>query len=354
MTINLTDREKPKFFVETKSIGRIGVLPMTTRMQLVEDIGESATDFMRALVTTLGRKADGSHISREEVAELTDDELDKLAVKFLAENEYLVRERGTQRKYRGNETAHLQEGETEAAKRKGESDCQFISRSFRGYRAERKEEIRKILEPFEDAFEAHGKMFPPAFMHAFTTNQLATAQLQKMIERQRQDVSPPIRDLKLPQNPVHDTNEMLPNVVDRLDSMRALMLQMGETVRTLSQSASEFLVAFGAASDKADRSSRRAILIAMCAVGVTLAQIGYSEWRSRQDQAAATITIEEIQDRIASVAAAERKNAELLLGDAQEGNKAIVSSLERILLAIDGLAASMPSRAEDLPSPAER
>ncbi len=113
MTINLTDREKPKFFVETKSIGRIGVLPMTTRMQLVEDIGESATDFMRALVTTLGRKADGSHISREEVAELTDDELDKLAVKFLAENEYLVRERGTQRKYRGNETAHLQEGETE-------------------------------------------------------------------------------------------------------------------------------------------------------------------------------------------------------------------------------------------------
>lgn len=191
-------------------------------------------------------------------------------------------------------------------------------------------------------------------MHAFTTNQLATAQLQKMIERQRQDVSPPIRDLKLPQNPVHDTNEMLPNVVDRLDSMRALMLQMGETVRTLSQSASEFLVAFGAASDKADRSSRRAILIAMCAVGVTLAQIGYSEWRSRQDQAAATITIEEIQDRIASVAAAERKNAELLLGDAQEGNKAIVSSLERILLVIDELAASMPSRAEDLPSPAER
>lgn len=141
--------------------------------------------------------------------------------------------------------------------------------------------------------------------------------------------------------------------MNRLDSMEGLALQMAETVKGVSDSVSQFLVAFGAASDKADRTSRRAIGIAAAAIVVAvvsvLAQVGYSEWRSARDQMSAAAAIDEISSRIEAVAEVQRESMSQIGPELTNGNSLVKDSFDRLSIAIQGLAESL-RRQDQLPA----
>jgi len=265
-----------------------------------------------------------------------------------------------------------------------EGSCDEVNRAhgvvFKLDLEKQNERMRKMMEPFENTLAAHKKLFTPSFVESLKETQSAQARLQDMIKQMRPSlpelaglgakgalegaaarpeihVQPPhIPDLKLPENPIYDTNRSLREVVDRLDEMNELAFQTAETVGSVSNSATEFLVAFGAASDSADRASRRAIWIAAAAIIVavvsTAVQIGYAEWRAHQNQIATDLTVNAIVTHMEDMVSAQRANTQQLSDRLDEDNQAIADSLDRLSTAIGDLAKSMRVKEAHPPEPA--
>lgn len=384
MAIPALNPDEPDFTIETAALGRIDALPITIgRLSELEKAeAETSTAFMNALIAIIARNNNGVALTDDDVAKLSDSERDEFARELLDRNQYLYRNKIKEEHQddEGRTVLSFRDGNIKHQKEEGESDSDYLFRLMQIQKAELQEQTRRMMKPFEDVLKSHKNLFTPSFLDAFKKSQSATAQLGDMIKRLRIDLpnvsrtvaaqsaldrlnTPEIHrpELRIPdlgtiRNPVHDTNERLSDVVSRLDSMEGLTLQMAETVQGVSESASQFLVAFGAASDKADHTSRRTIWIAGMAIIVavfsTLAQIGYSEWRDIRDQSATTAAIEDISGGIEAVVKVQRESMGQLGAELNNGNSALKDSFDRLSTAIEALNKSLRAQS-NLPTEAQ-
>ena len=361
--------DEPEFSIDTTSLGRLDALPFTMgRMSEIEKTeSETPTSFINAFIATVGRNSDGIELTDDDVVKLSDAERDEFAKRALESYQYLFRERVSEKRTdeAGRVVISFRDGDVKHQREEDESDSAYLFRLFKLQTAELKERARRMMAPFEDMLKANKRMFTPSFLEAFTKSQTATAQLGNMIDRLRvnmpdlsgitattsaldriksSDVYRPelrVPDLSNIRNPVYDTNERLSEVVNRLDSMEELALQMAETVKSVSDAASQFVVDFGVATGKADRASRRAIWIAVTAVVVaalmTIVQIGYSEWRNERGQSNTETTINSISARIEETAERQRESMEGIEAELNGGAAAARRSYDRLSSAIEGL-----------------
>lgn len=361
--------DEPEFSIDTTSLGRLDALPFTIgRMSEIEKTeSETPTSFINAFIATVGRNSDGIELTDDDVVKLSDAERDEFAKRALESYQYLFRERVSEKRTdeAGRVVISFRDGDVKHQREEDESDSAYLFRLFKLQTAELKEPARRMMAPFEDMLKANKRMFTPSFLEAFTKSQTATAQLGNMIDRLRvnmpdlsgitattsaldriksSDVYRPelrVPDLSNIRNPVYDTNERLSEVVNRLDSMEELALQMAETVKSVSDAASQFIVDFGVATGKADGASRRAIWIAVTAVVVaalmTIVQIGYSEWRNERGQSNTETTINSISARIEETAERQRESMEGIEAELNGGAAAARRSYDRLSSAIEGL-----------------
>ena len=361
--------DEPEFSIDTTSLGRLDALPFTIgRMSEIEKTeSETPTSFINAFIATVGRNSDGIELTDDDVVKLSDAERDEFAKRALESYQYLFRERVSEKRTdeAGRVVISFRDGDVKHQREEDESDSAYLFRLFKLQTAELKERARRMMAPFEDMLKANKRMFTPSFLEAFTKSQTATAQLGNMIDRLRvnmpdlsgitattsaldriksSDVYRPelrVPDLSNIRNPVYDTNERLSEVVNRLNSMEELALQIAETVKSVSDAASQFIVDFGVATGKADRASRRAIWIAVTAVVVaalmTIVQIGYSEWRNERGQSNTETTINSISARIEETAERQRESMEGIEAELNGGAAAARRSYDRLSSAIEGL-----------------
>ena len=328
--------DEPEFSIDTIALGRIDALPLTIgRMTEIEkkDL-DTSISFMNALISTVGRGSAGEVLTEGEVSKLSDSNRNRFAEKVLEFNPYLFRERVRERRKDedGRVIFSFRDGGVEHQREKDESESDYLFRVFKIQTAELREHARRVLAPVEDMLKANKRLFTPSFLEAIQRSQSATAQLGNMIDRLRirtpgvsggtagaavldriksgDAYRPELRvpDLSNFRSPLLDTNERLSDVLSKLEGMEGLALQMAETVERVSDTAWQFIVDFGVATERADRSSRRAIRIALLAIVVatvlTIVQIGYSEWRIQQEQGDTPTAINAISARIEASAEA--------------------------------------------------
>lgn len=373
---------EPEYTIKTESLGRVNILPLTVgRMEALEEIEQaSSAEFVASLLTVVGCKEDGNEITQEEAAELTDAEKEDFAEKFLEHNQHLYRKRVTKRRPNedGETVVSFEDGEIEHHRQKDETTPDYLQRVFNLDLEQQKERMREMMEPLEKSLAAHKKLFTPSFVNSLKETHSVQARLQDMIKQMRPSLpnlgvtgaleggaarpailAQPLHspDLKIPEDPIHDTNRSLGEVVDRLEEMNELALQTAETVGSVSNSATEFLVAFGAASNSADIASRRAIWIAAAAIVVavvsTAFQIGYAEWRAYQNQITTDQMVNPIFTHMEDIVAALRANTQQLSDRMDVANQSVADSLDRLATAIDELSVSMhPSEGQQTDSPA--
>lgn len=373
MPLPKLEAREPEFCIDTAALGRIDVLPLTIgHMDLIENIEEeTSASFAGRLLVILGRKSDSSKLTDVDVETCSDTEINDFSETFLEHNQYLFREsvREESRDEKGNLIVSFSEGDILHHKEKDESHSDYLFRLFKIQQAEWKEQARRIMAPFEDMLKVNKRLFTPPFVKALTKSQSATAHLGNTIERLRirtpsildgaggdsardrpnaAEISPSQRsvlDLSAIRNPAHDTNEKLTDVVNRLDTMETLAFQMAEIVKRGSDTVSQFLVAFGAASEKADRSSRRAFRIAITAISVAIlspiVHIGYSEWHNQHAQTDTAAAIGIISNRIEMIAEMQRKNMEQTGAELNDSNIAVKESVERLSAVIQALTESL-------------
>ena len=369
MAIPSLNPDGPEFSIDTIALGRIDALPLTIgRMSEIEKKDSAtSTSFMNVLVSTVGRGSTGEELTDDEVAKLSDADRDRFAEKVLEFNPYLFRERVREKRKDddGRVILSFRDGDVKHQREKDESGSDYLFRLFKIQTAELKEHARRVLGPVEDMLRANKRLFTPSFLEAIQRSQSSAAQLGNMIDRLRikmPDVSggaaaaaaldrikspdvyrPELRvpDLSNFRSPLLDTNERLSDVLNKLEAMKGLALQMAETVRDVSGTASQFIVDFGVAAEKADRSSRRATRIALSAIVVaailTVVQIGYSEWRIRQEQGHTANAINAISTRIEASAESQRESMAGIGTEPNNSNAAVKASLDRLSILLQKL-----------------
>ncbi|WP_395541110.1 hypothetical protein [Neotabrizicola sp. sgz301269] len=107
------------------------------------------------------------------------------------------------------------------------------------------------------------------------------------------------RPIDLPPNPIHETNERLGDVTERLENLvgfgeNALKIMNGLQIAT-----AEFLDNFSTEADKNSKAANKAILVGIFAIVFSIAQIAYTEyWRVPQDTVAMDAALASIRGEI--------------------------------------------------------
>ncbi len=192
MPIPTMKSNEPEFSIDTAELGRIDVLPLTIgRMSEIEKTkAETSASFMNNLIASIGRKNDGTELTDNDVAKLSDTDREVFAKQVLEFNQYLFRERVVEQHERdeGGVVVSFRDGNVKHQKEEDESDSDYLFRLFKIQKAKLKEQKDRMLAPFADMSKAYRQRFSPSFLEAFTRSQSATAQLGKMIDRLRVNI----------------------------------------------------------------------------------------------------------------------------------------------------------------------
>lgn len=81
---------------------------------------------------------------------------------------------------------------------------------------------------------------------------------------------PTLPDLRLPPNPIHETNEKLEHISQRFEAMLQIMANASEIATRIQSHADNFITQFDEASRKTDASAKKAIGVAFAAILITI------------------------------------------------------------------------------------
>ncbi len=109
-------------------------------------------------------------------------------------------------------------------------------------------------------------------------------------------------EIRIPPNPILETNRRLANIEERFDKMEALTIDGAKIAANIQESASDFLVQFDHAAASNDRATKRMILLAFAALLVAVIVPAYSElWKEPHRKEATREVVQELRTEIATL-----------------------------------------------------
>jgi hypothetical protein len=108
-----------------------------------------------------------------------------------------------------------------------------------------------------------------------------------------------------PPNPVHETNDRLGDITERLQNLVGFGENALQIMNGLQVAAAEFLENFSTEAEKNSKAANKAIWVGIFAILFSVAQIGYTEfWRVPQDTAAMNAALASVRGEIDELQAA--------------------------------------------------
>jgi len=183
--------------------------------------------------------------------------------------------------------------------------------------------------------------------------QHAIASLRPHIPAMPERVAMPDRfsipEVRMPPNPLHETNKRLASIERRFEQMESIALNGAEIATGLQASAAVFLTKFEKASQDNDRTSSRAIWIGTMAILIAvitpIAQVFYTEmWRAPADSASMQAAITDMKGEIKALQTTQKTAADELAKVLSAGNSESTAALRDIrnLLAAQQKPATLP------------
>lgn len=264
------------FEVESAALGRIHCGTYTMKVaQALEKLFDkedlTGPIFARTLLQYIGKTASDSHevdngnatedrsLTAENIAQLTDDEIEKFAREFLAHNAYLM-------KPDDNESVEDVEAGGTTEEQPGESASDRLLRVMRNYSTAQSIRMKKFLKPFSSFLSK--PLFSAPTLDAIQKNALLSSRLDETLSVLRQS-QPEYEPIPIPENPTYETNRRLNRVINYLEDMQPLVIESGQLIRSLNDAAIRMLGDFGRSTQRAESFSKIIIAIAAISLVVT-------------------------------------------------------------------------------------
>jgi len=335
-----------EFSLELKSLGNVRCLSLNTdhltqANKKLRASGGQSIDFVRWLFAEMTRrhvdggsddadKTEAPRLTTEELSSVTDAEVEEFADKLTQKNRYILKtHKGSDIERSVDETA-----------------CDFLVRAFRHYAAEQKTQWERMIEPVskslfasttveamqrnlglsnqlqdtidkyargysgvermlaeeKDKWEKMTKLASQSFsasaaMEAMQHNHGALDQLRDAVGKHAFDLpnmasrfAEPsfdvlnfkIPEIRIPKNPIHDTNAMLEGVVRQIEELRPVAAQAAQIIRSMNDTALRMQADYIENAKTAGRQTRNAIWIAAVSLLVSAIGLAISSFFSYQ------------------------------------------------------------------------
>jgi len=212
------------------------------------------------------------------------------------------------------------------------------------------EQMEKALEPYrglQDRMKSLGLSAGKDSAIGRVAKQIADQ--QRAIEAMRPHIPehlekseprlPNIEPIKLPPNPIFETNERLERIEERFEQMQVIATDAAQIANGLQGAAAEFLQKFEKAAADNDRTAGRAIWIGVIAVIIAIAmpavQIVYSEFRRTPDNGPQIQSaLEDVQAEVAGLRDAQAQaSAQLgkIIGSSDDETAKVLREIRDLL-----------------------
>lgn len=269
-----------QFSLDLNSLGRIRFASMKAEhfsesIRRINGPGFHAKELVRWLLGELARRSknedykdddpiDGEVLKQEELAVVSDESLEKFAEKILQINRFLVKT---------HEGKDLERASNQSA-------CDFLVDAIRHHQAEEQRQRQRLWESVTKP------VFLESTLDSIRRNLDTSSRLEESIKKfsefdsalgltraSRFEVDRPPAIPAISKNPIHETNEILEVLATQIQSMRPLVAQGAELIRSMNDTALRMQSDYIVNAEKTDRQTKMAIRIA--AAGLIISAFGF-------------------------------------------------------------------------------
>lgn len=250
----IMDSNKYAFSFESQHIGRIRVWPATSisAVSALLDTPRKKTPPRESMLFLLSLTAapenfespreKGEFLSKDRLAALSDDELEKLAGEFLTHHTYLFEDaRGFTLEAASDESDldEVKSGSVDLPRREQESNVDYLRRLVEDYCKTQNEAMQKAIASFSESLSK----FAPDFSALTLMNSNIGDSISKAIDSMHsgflvgKDMSLLASPILPPPNPHHTTNNILADIEDILFQQKDINVETANHIQQLSMSA---------------------------------------------------------------------------------------------------------------------
>lgn len=281
----------------------------------------------------------GDSLTAEQLAFVTDFELESFCENILKKNLYLTREHGSK----------------DFLRVEGQSACDFLAQAIVHRGNEEKAQIDRIIqsatEPlftvstidsikknlsasndFEDLIKKYSAKSSldairesiaasnplDALGKQYLGDQSRTERLLAQTQPEPEFVNVP--PMRFPKNPIHETNQILENLTSQIEDMRPLVAQGAELIRSMNDTALRMQADYFRNAERTDTQTKNALRVAVFSLIVSAVSLFASSWFSYQTYADGKMAASEskeqgraFEERFNKLLAAQHEDRVLLI-----------------------------------------
>jgi hypothetical protein len=352
------------FILMTKALGEIRCATLNLRnLSTVEEMAKSPNVdgriFSRKVIGMVSTKRtdvqglNGTEIKEmaltdNEIQLISNEEVETFASEFVAHNRWLLhsgenKKRQTTMREKSGSTDTLSPKTIGPEKGNDETSSDYLVRVLIHYLDEQSQQLKRMTEPPEwlaaNPFEEQMKkilgpiadrvttsIFNDSTMMSLRENFSLSDQLQETIrafDKSTFDRSlvnarlkqPPIsmRDIKVPENPILETNRQLNGVLEHIENIRPIAVQSAELIRNMNDTALQMQADFMRNARSTQKYAGIAIMIAVASLLISsfFSWLGYED--AKQAAVQNDIQLKSFQQEIRNLIAAQEKDRIALL-----------------------------------------
>lgn len=355
-----------QYSVETKELGvlncrHLGVGNIAKLAEQLEgSVAPSPDALVRDVLVLVATKQDGTTVTKDDAEKLEPAELEDFAEGFMRIGSLLRGRESVTTDPNSEKTSHVLDMDSLAVPREDEeSAVAYLGRVLPGAVREANKRLSKrherLKEQMDQSIARVTGWIRSDAVEALKRNARLSQQLSRELQStlgSKNRLTPTITpvpnktfDLKLPRNPILDTNERLDEVIQRFDQLEGAATTAISLVQGINEAASSILTTFAEGAQAAEVAQRKAVRGQTIATGLAVIailaslcaawyQVHADDVRSKQDEAGTKFLVGELgrvisNGQIQALANLESSLAAALRAAQSEYRDAVVQSVER-------------------------
>jgi hypothetical protein len=281
----------PEFLERRQAVGSVGnlgdIFLCRLRLGVMKDINSSdpdgnipAEEYVNILILALAEKSDGTKLTSKEIAEIDPESRKRIIVGLIALHSEFYRDDGFPENVDGSKGV---------VRKSDEMDEFYLARGYRVGMENFGASFRKSVELVSSKMLRSSDHLKQLLSPGLIDNSDASARLSDIIKQMTQSSIGGFKNtdtgaslnhrsydyemIKIPPNPIVETNEILNRVAIQISQMRNLASVTAEMQRSLNDTASTALIEFSEGAEKSALAAKRGLIIAVISAILSLIAI---------------------------------------------------------------------------------
>ncbi len=247
-----------------------------------QDLHDGLDDFstiapealLKKLISTIGKKttenSEKTPISPVESENLTTKDLELFSIKFIENNDWLYHDQENPEHETDPEgTTRIKYKKLDLPQKEDEPNTEYLYRLLCENDRRQTESFKKLLKPFSNMSSNISKLVKSNLGISQRLGRSIYNNENRLEIGTSYNPSYDLKNIKLPENPIHKTNDRLDQVISNIDSLRSLASDSALLIKSLNDTALNMAAEFKESSERDSKHNKIMLFIAVVSLALS-------------------------------------------------------------------------------------